>query len=97
VGNTCADKFFSEDVAMLKLLNGMDKVIKFNKETIKSEASQDGMTSFVKAICENGKEVVISQHSSGDWDISVNGDHYNSYDEEESDDAVDEFIRLIDG
>jgi hypothetical protein len=62
---------------------------------IEAEAAQSGVTSFVTARCDDGTEICLSQHSSGDWDIVV-GDYAieDIYVADEADQAVREFMDL---
>ena len=80
---------------MKTLVNGINKIIAFRQKDIKREASySDGLTSIV---IYNGPrtEISISQHGSGDWDLTVDGEPQDEYNEEDADDAVKEFIRLV--
>ena len=72
--------------------NGVGKVVPFIVADILREASFDnGYTSLV--ICETDKkDISLSQHASGDWDISVNGDPYEEYDTEDGEKAVKDFM-----
>jgi hypothetical protein len=80
----------------MKLMNGMNKEISWDITTIQQEASQDdGLTSYVTAICDNDTEVSISQHNGGDWDIGLNGDYHSSYDENDGLSAVKAFMSLV--
>jgi hypothetical protein len=76
------------------LTQGTGQHVPFTHEAIKSEAGFDtGMTSIVQAKFDNDDEITISQHESGDWDISVNGEPHESHDD--ADDAVKSFIELV--
>lgn len=77
------------------LTNGMMRPIPFTFGAIKREASQDGMTSIVTAICENGDEISISQHNSGTWDIAINDNPVEEFYQGEVTQAVQHFMRLI--
>jgi len=77
----------------MRLTNGCNRVVQWNAAKIKAEASQDGDTSIVTAVCDNGDEVSISQHGSGDWDISVNDEEVDSFNSNEGDAAVACFMR----
>ena len=81
----------------MRLVNGMNREVNWNAKVIKNEASQDhGLTSIVIAHCNNGNDVSISQHQSfNEWDISLNEEPYESYEEEEADKAVAAFMRLV--
>jgi hypothetical protein len=80
----------------MKLVNGINKAIPWETKTIQEEAGFDtGMTSIVTATCDNGDEVTLSQHESGDWDIGLNGEPHEEYNEDEGEQATKDFMRLV--
>ena len=79
----------------MKLVNGIDKPVTFSAAAIKKEASfDDGLTSIV-FYKTNDKEISISQHECGDWDISVDGEPHQEFDEQYGDNAVRNFLQLV--
>jgi hypothetical protein len=79
----------------MKLVNGMNRNVPWNLETIKKEASQEGNTSIVTATCDDGTTVDVSQHDSGTWDISVEGEPAEEYYQHEGTEAVQHFMRIV--
>lgn len=80
----------------MRLVNGANRSVKFNKRDIRREASQEGNSSLVVATCDNGTEISISQHGDGSWDISINENPIDqSFDFKEAETAIQEFIRLV--
>lgn len=83
-------------MAIIKDGSAGGKLLNFDKETIRNEASQDGLTSFVIATCDDGTEISISQHNSGDWDVCVDGEAgQDDFNEDEFDLAWDRFCQWI--
>lgn len=75
------------------IVNGINKPVSFNHEAIKREAGFDtGQTSIVIAE-KNNTQFSISNHECGDWDVSINEEHYDTFDD--PDEAVKTFMNLI--
>lgn len=65
----------------LNPVDGVDRPVEFTVDGIWHAAGCDtGPTSLVTCETENG-ELSISQHECGDWDISVDGEPYDSLDD----------------
>ncbi len=80
----------------MKLINGSGKEVRFFVNAITEEAGYDNQTGVVVAECDDGSEVSIPQHISGDWDIVVNDDPIpDQYTDEDAALAVKHFIRLV--
>lgn len=78
----------------MNLVNGMNKPVPYNKDAIKREAGfNTGLTSIV--FNNLNQEISISQHENGEWDVSVNGDTVDTYDD--ADLAVTNFMRTCIG
>jgi hypothetical protein len=76
------------------LVNGMSQAIAWNRQVIMQEASQTGTSSLVSAECDDGTKIELSQHGSGVWDISVDGEPYDDYEEEDGEEAARHFMML---
>jgi hypothetical protein len=78
----------------MKLVNGMNKLVKWDAKVIQQEAGFDtGMTSIVTATCDDGTEVTISQHEAGEWDVSLNEETTDTLEENEGTIATQRFMR----
>lgn len=79
-----------------RLVNGVGRTVSPTKEAILAEASYEGSwTGIVFAKLDDGVELSISQHEDGEWNVTLDHEPVEYFDNEDKGEALDKFLDVL--